>query len=187
VEPSFPAKKLCVQKALEIADRSVKLTPKSAESYTLRANVRLDPIIADRTGARADIAKALELMPGHPQALHSRAKLHFQERNYEEALADLDRSGYSKNIDGMMLKAKILYLQTKFPVALKEVDRLLQREPSNIEALMLRAFTRVSMKDKKNARQDLLAAREIAVKQGRTDVLHAIDRYLKQEKLDSDR
>ncbi len=75
--------------AIEIADHVVALTSGEADSYYQRALLRFDA--GDAKGALADLDLAISLAPAVPDYFSRRAAIASEQRDYEQAAADMEQ------------------------------------------------------------------------------------------------
>ena len=81
-------------------DECLRLDPRSAEGYTLRALLRSR---ADPAGALADLDQALTLEPDHPRARRARGLASMNREDYEAAEADFVVAAESLTQDAELL------------------------------------------------------------------------------------
>ena len=81
-----------VARALAAADKAVELAPNLPDGYVARGFLRGSVKIGDWAGARADLARALELSPGNSEALDSQGDLLATLGRLPEAIANLRKA-----------------------------------------------------------------------------------------------
>jgi tetratricopeptide (TPR) repeat protein len=145
-------------KALPIYEQALKLDPKSAEAYALRASVRNDQGGYDL--ALADCEQALKLDARLAAAHEFRADAYIGKREYERAVQacaqalalDPKRAGVYND------RGVIFVLQGKADRAIAEFTRALELDPQNARAYGNRASAYYETKDYAHAVSDYTAA-----------------------------
>jgi len=136
--PSVEALQAGQARALEAAEKAVALAPDLADSYTARGQFRLFAR-RDWQGAQADMARAINLNPGDPDALwHSARYVLGPMGQFEEALAQARRAS---ELDPLSYKPwsslSALYLGTgQLAQARATAVRSLELEPSQWSGLV---------------------------------------------------
>ena len=76
--------------AVGLADRLVRMAPRHAEAWNMRATVRF--FMGDHAGSTADIARTLRLEPRHFGALAGMTSINMQAKNWRAALKALRKA-----------------------------------------------------------------------------------------------
>ena len=146
--------------AVEDYGQALALAPHRADILCDRAV--LLRALGDRAGALRDYDRSIELAPT-AEAFWQRAALHMQEGRLPEEERDLTAAiGLDpRNAEYHLVRAKVRIELQDLPGALADLDRSLELEPDQAEALYLRATARRGWDDA-GARADLTRALELA-------------------------
>jgi len=127
------------------SDRVLKMFPKSAEVYLVRAlcHQRYDHMgILDLDKAEKDETRAIALKPDFAAAYYNRALLYVAKRNYKRALADLDSLERidSGNAEVYTLRGVIRGAQGDLGAAVREHGKAIVADPLGAQRYLYRAW-----------------------------------------------
>jgi tetratricopeptide (TPR) repeat protein len=135
------------------------LAPETAEAYYLRS------LVADRaTDALPLLNRALELDPGHAEALLARIQRFDEVHDYKAALADCDRliAVRPRSARGRQLRAMVLYnTQKDVAGSLSEATKAIELDPLDPRGYYLRSQDHQFKGDYEAAKADLSRAIEL--------------------------
>jgi len=155
-------------KALADSDMAIKLNPKYADAYILRAGVRLAS--GDRDKAIEDLTAVLDFDPQNPvahanlaSAYNARALASFSAGKPDKMIADLSeairldpqRDAYRAN------RANIYLALGKFDLAIADFDLVIKARPNNAAALVGRGNAYAKLGKQDLAKADFDAAKAI--------------------------
>ena len=157
----FGRAKLNVEKgdtAAAIADvtRAIELNGNSANSYILRANLRLEKE-EDYAGALADIDNAIKLLPRQAGLYVNRAFIRYKLDDYVGAMADYDLAIEMEPLNTIALfNRSLLRMEVRdFNNAVSDLNRIIRLKPHDYRALYNRAIVYRELHDYKAAMTDI--------------------------------
>jgi tetratricopeptide (TPR) repeat protein len=132
-------------------ERVAALRPDYADAFTNMAIVEIAWEKYD--DAKANIAKALTLLPGDPRALYYRALVERNAGQTKEAIADLEAmlDKYPRSRDGLRELGFSYYQQHDYPKARETYERLQAVDPDDLAAHYQLAILYRRMGDKAKA------------------------------------
>ncbi len=153
----------------EAAGRLETLAKKAKEDVSVKAGLLAHSaqawLLADQPArAEAVLSAALKLTPHDSALLVDRAQARAGQKNYDAALADLNKSIEQENRrpDAFVFRATTYRFLDKPDLALADVDRALALSPNHTEALLERGILKRLKGDNKSARLDWLKILRIA-------------------------
>jgi len=122
-----------IEKAIEVAERAIQLTPNAAIAHASRATFLLD--LARYEEALISLDRAVALGADHPKILSDRALALVQLKRYEKAVADCDVAiaRAPDHASAHSLRSVALLEMGNLEGALASVDRALALRPDNAE------------------------------------------------------
>lgn len=111
-----------------------------------------------------NISREIALKPRNPYLYLNRAELHRGHSDWDSALADLERAEALSNQWSLVhfARARLLLSAEWFQSAKVAADRFLEKEPDNLECLVVRARARVKLADPLGAADDYTRAIAVA-------------------------
>lgn len=128
------------QSALETYNEILEAEPKAGNVWVMRAIARWN--LKDRSGARADLAQAINLHPDNVEAYRVRGQFRYQQEDYSGSLADFNkaiellRDEPVAELFGM--RAEVENKLTDRPSAIYDLTRAIELKPDYVAALYLR-------------------------------------------------
>ena len=131
--------------ASDDSDRVVKMYPKSAEVYLIRALCHQSEDhmgLVELDKAEKDETKAIALKPDYAAAYYNRALLYVAKQNYKRALADLDSLERidPDNADVYTLRGVIRGAQGDLGAAVREHGKAIVADPLGAQRYLYRAW-----------------------------------------------
>jgi len=121
--------------SLADAERLIAARPRDPTGYHLKAHV-YTWLLHDHQAAREALEKALERDPNDPRTYFYRSSLHFQERRFDDVIADLDRAlELDPEIELYSERALNHVRRGDFDRALADYRRALEVNPDSDKAL----------------------------------------------------
>jgi tetratricopeptide (TPR) repeat protein len=119
--------------AMKYCEEVIKLAPKAAEGYKLRAQLRW--IKEDTKGALEDLGEALSLNDKDIAALLMRSRLYASEKKDAQAKADLDKALQLRPDlpQAIELRSILAAQKQNYADAIADIQTLLQSDPTNAE------------------------------------------------------
>ena len=116
--------------------KAVKLKPKDGELVRLLGNAYA--LTGEPTAAFATLQRAQLLNPSNPQIPADRAALHYNLRQFDDALAALDRAlaGRPQDVHFRINKAKTLRHLGRLAEATQLFETLIAEQPQNVDVLL---------------------------------------------------
>lgn len=154
---------------------------KNSSDYHNSGNAKFN--MKDYNGAIEDYNKAIELNPNSSISYLGRAKVKYEIKNYKEAFDDADKSIKldPSNLDSYLTRGSARFLLGDWLSAYEDYNKVIEADQDNIFAYILRGIVQDHLGDYKNSIKDYLRARELALIEGRKDLLEKCDDYLKNK------
>lgn len=142
------------QASVEAFEQVAALRPDYADAYT---NMAVVEIVWERyDDARANLAKALKLLPGDPRALYYRALVERNESQTRQAVVDLEAvlEKYPRSKDALRELGFSYFQEHKYAEACDAYQRLQAIDPDNLAAHYELAILYRRLKEKKKSQEE---------------------------------
>ncbi|MDP2385294.1 MAG: tetratricopeptide repeat protein [Bacteroidota bacterium] len=139
-------------------DSALKIIQEDHELLVFIAELKI--MGKDKKGAIASLDEALFHKPNYAPALFKRGVLKYEMGEYNYAIKDLN-DGFKEtkdtnyNSEIYQTRAKAYFEVGNYKASLKDYDKVVEREPKNIDALVNRAAAKININDNSGAIGDL--------------------------------
>ncbi|WP_417732725.1 tetratricopeptide repeat protein [Rosistilla oblonga] len=163
-----------LDEAIADLNKAIELQPRDPASLFARAEIYLSR--DDTAAARRDLDKAMELNPGSVQGVLLRAYLSAEEGRLPDAINDMKLlvRSFPENATWAIQLASFYQMDNRPRKAIDVTTDVIRREPGNWRALRIRADTRLSVGEHKEAIADYEAAlkAEIEIDDSKAGILN---------------
>lgn len=163
-----------IDEAIADLNKAIELQPRDPASLFARAEIFLSR--DDTDAARRDLDKAMELNPGSVQGVLLRAYLSAEEGRLPDAINDMKLLvlNFPDNATWAIQLASFYQMDNRPRKAIDVTTDVIRREPGNWRALRIRADTRLSVGEHKEAIADYEAAlkAEIEIDESKAGILN---------------
>ena len=150
-------------KAIQDFDMTIELEPKHADAYGYRATLYRDKGEHDK--AIEDFNIEIELQPDDAEAYYERGKIYGTKGEYDKAIDDFSNAlKLSPEFTEVYVKRGLAYFRmSRFESAIQDYDKVLELKPKLTEVYAARGIIWLHIKEWKNAKLDLIFARNLKV------------------------
>lgn len=128
------------QPALEIYNEILEAEPKAGNVWVMRAIAKWT--LKDKSGARADLAQAINLHPDNVDAYRMRGQFRYQAEDFDGSLADFNKAieltHDDPNPELFGMRAEVEKKLNNHPAAIHDLTQALELKPDYTAALYLR-------------------------------------------------
>jgi tetratricopeptide (TPR) repeat protein len=150
-----------LQEALAALNEAVELDADDMEARLQRAQLRLE--LEDAAGAKDDVEKVLNEVPGSVQALLLRSFVAIDQKRYADAISDMQLliKSFPENTNWALQLANLYQMDERPRQAIELATSLIDRDPRSWQAYRVRGDSRLSIGEHKEAIEDYKKALEI--------------------------